>query len=470
MNKSRIICTIGPSCDTKEKLIELVKNGMNSARLNMSHGTIESHQKNISLIKKIREELGVSLPIIIDTKGPEMRIKTFENDGVFLENGQSFSLTTREINGNEKEVSLAYKPLIEKINIGNLIFANNGMLSLEVEQITKTDIICKVLSGGKLTNNKGLNVPGVVPSGPYLSEKDKNDLSLAIKNEVEFIAASFISNNENVLELRKFLKENGGEKISIISKIENNSGVENIDSIILESDGVMIARGDMGVELPAEKLPAIQKNIIRKCNKHGKIVIVATEMLESMTENLRPTRAEVSDVANAIYDEATSVMLSGETAVGKHPEMVVDMMKKIIKETEENISYSKRFATRETMFPNFTNAISNSVVNTAQILNAKLIIAFTNSGETVNQIAKLKCPIPILGITAHESTFQKLGLSWGTTPIKGKVIQTEIEMIEFSKQKSIESGYAKSGDTIVIASGILGVTSGLTNSLKALVI
>lgn len=332
---TKIICTLGPACDNELILAKMNAEGMDIARLNMSHGTHETHQALIDKITPLRKKTGLKL--LIDTKGPEIRIGTFKDGSVMLEEGKTFTFTTKDVIGSSKRVSLKYKNLVKEVRAGNKIYANNGMMILEVTEVTETDIVCRVVFGGKLSNNKGLNVPGVVPSTPYLSEADKADILFAIKNKADFLAISFVSNKQNVIDIKKFLAENGGENIKIISKIENASGVENVESILDESDGLMVARGDLGVEIPLEKIPPIQKKLISLCNVKRKLVVVATEMLESMTNSTRPTRAEVNDVATAIYEEATATMLSGETASGIDPVLVVQTMAKIINETEKHI-------------------------------------------------------------------------------------------------------------------------------------
>ena len=329
---TKIICTLGPASADLKTQTAMVAEGMDIARLNMSHGTLDSHQKLIDTMAPLRAK---GLKLMIDTKGPEIRISTFEKGSTMLTEGETFTLTSRDIVGNDREVGLKYKPLVEQVSVGDRVYANNGMIVLEVKKVTKTDIICTVLFGGKLSDHKSLNVPGVVPNTPYLSEADKTDILFGIKNNADYLAISFVSNKQNVLDIRKFLNENGGEKIKIISKIENASGVEHAETILDASDGLMVARGDLGVEIPLEKIPPIQKRLISLCNVKRKICVVATEMLESMTNSTRPTRAEVNDVANAIYDETSATMLSGETASGIDPINVVRTMARIITETEK---------------------------------------------------------------------------------------------------------------------------------------
>lgn len=336
---TKIVCTLGPACNDTNTLNEMFKSGMNIARLNMSHGTHQTHQELIDKLVSLRKDKG--LKILIDTKGPEIRIGTFENDYIMLEDNDEFTLTTLDILGDNTRVSLKYKELINDVKVGDKIYANNGMIVLQVKDITQTDIICNVLFGGKLSNNKSLNVPGVVPSTPYLSQADKIDLLFAIQNKADYIALSFVSNKQNIVDVKEFLKENGGENIQLIAKIENASGVENAEEILNECDGLMVARGDLGVEIPLEKIPPIQKRLISLCNVKRKFCIVATEMLESMTNSTRPTRAEVSDVATAIYEETNATMLSGETASGINPVLVVQTMAKIIDEIEKQMYFHK---------------------------------------------------------------------------------------------------------------------------------
>ena len=335
MNNTKIICTIGPASSTTEIMNEMMDAGMSIARINMSHGTYESLQALIDNLTPLRKERGLKL--MIDTKGPEIRIGTFENGSIVLNEGQEFVFTTRDVIGNNKEVSLKYKPLVEQVKVGDKIYANNALIVLNIVKKTKTDLICKVEFGGKLSNNKSLNVPGIVPTTPYISEVDKQDILFGIKNKADFFALSFVSEAQNIIDIKNFLNKNGAGDVKLIAKIENEKGVKNAESILAQCDGLMVARGDLGVEIPLEKLPIIQKKLISQCNVQRKIAIVATEMLESMTNSTRPTRAEVNDVANAIYDETNATMLSGETSVGQNPVLVVKTMSKIISEVEKMV-------------------------------------------------------------------------------------------------------------------------------------
>lgn len=468
MRKTKIICTIGPSCNSTTEIKKLISAGMNVARINMSHGDQNSHQEAINNIKQARQSENVPIAIMLDTKGPEIRIKNFKNDYVILKKGQLFSLTTEDVEGDEKRVSLAYKPLINEVKVKDKIFANNGMLVLKVKQITQTDIICRVCFGGKLTNGKGLNIPGIVPKGEYLSQKDKEDLLFAIKNNVEYVAASFVSCAKDVEDLKAFLKQNNGEKIKVIAKIENAAGVKNLKEIMLSCEGIMIARGDLGVEIPLEKLPPIQKRIISLANRYGKIVIVATEMLESMTTSVRPTRAEVSDVANAIFELASATMLSGETAVGKHPEHTVKTMEKIICETEKHINYDKWFMSKFQNSNSITDAVSQSTCTNAIALHAKVIVVFTTTGESANMVARFRTDTPILAVTSNEHTYNALALSWGVQPYLAGEIESEEKMENLAKQLALDLKLAKENDIIIVQLG-KPKQVGATNMSKVLV-
>ena len=343
MRKTKIICTIGPASDSEEILIQLCRSGMNVARLNFFHGTHEEHLEKIKMIKMVREKMGYPLPIMLDTKGPEYRIRDFKNGKEVLQDGQTFTFTARNVSGDATIVSVNYADLVSELSVGDKILVNNGLLIFEVKELAETDVICEVISGGEISDRKSMNFPNHVFEGEYLSDDDKSDLLFGIENDIDFVAASFVSNKENVCELRKFLDENGGKDIDIIAKIENRAGVDNIDEICEIADGIMVARGDLGVEIPFMEVPAIQKYLIKKCRLLGKRVITATEMLESMIHNPRPTRAEISDVANAVYDGSSAIMLSGETAAGKYPVEAVRNMAEIAECTEKDIDYVKRF-------------------------------------------------------------------------------------------------------------------------------
>ena len=453
MKRTKIVCTIGPACNSVLKLTKLALAGMNVARINLSHGNEQSHKEIIDNIKTVRKNLNIPIAIMADTKGPEIRIKNFADGQITLKKNRLFTLTTDEVIGTESKVSLAYKNLINQIKLNDKIFANNGMVVLKVRQITSTDIVCKVVFGGKLTNGKGLNIPGIVPQGEYLSQKDKQDLQFAVQNDVDIIAASFVSNSSNIKKLREYLNSLNANKISIVAKIENHEGVKNLKSIIQESDGLMVARGDLGVEIALEKLPAVQKRAIKLCNTYGKTVIIATEMLESMTASIRPTRAEVSDVAYAIYDKASATMLSGETAVGKYPENTVKTMDKIIKETEKNIKYNKDFTLTKKHINSVVDSIGHTTVSNAVNLNAKLIVTFTTDSKQVNVFTKYRVKPLVLAITNCLKTYNTLSLTWGAVPHFCNQKLSQEDFCEYAKKIALEKGLAFHGDLIVVELG-----------------
>ncbi len=466
MKKTKIICTMGPSCSDREILKKMMLAGMNVARFNFSHGTHEEHLERIELFKSVRDELGLPAAMMLDTKGPEYRIKTFKNGSIILQDGAYFSLTANDVEGNEERVSVSYKDMIHELNIGDRILLNNGLIILEALQKTETDVICKVIVGGELSNRKSMSFPNKVLKQVYLSEQDKEDLLFGIKNDMDYVACSFVSCRQDVLDVRNFLNENGGDDIDIIAKIENRSGVDNIDEILSVSDGIMVARGDMGVEIPYEELPAIQKKLITTCRYRGKRVITATEMLESMIHNPRPTRAEISDVANAVYDGTSAVMLSGETAAGKYPVEAVQAMSKIANETEHNIHYKKRFATSSFEIRNMTDALSHSTCSLAMDVGAKVIVACTRSGMTARLISRFRSPIPIIGMTTDEKAYRKLALSWGVLPVLAEEFNSTDVLFYHAVVKAKQSGLADKGDTIVITGGMTNGKSGNTNMIK----
>lgn len=466
MKKTKIICTMGPSCSDREILKKMMLAGMNVARFNFSHGTHEEHLERIELFKSVRGELGLPAAMMLDTKGPEYRIKTFKNGSITLQDGAYFALTANDVEGNEERVSVSYKDMIHELNIGDRILLNNGLIILEVTQKTETDVICKVIVGGELSNRKSMSFPNKVLKQVYLSEQDKDDLLFGIKNDMDYVACSFVSCKQDILDVRNFLNENGGNDIDIIAKIENRSGVDNIDEILSVSDGIMVARGDMGVEIPYEELPAIQKKLITTCRYRGKRVITATEMLESMIHNPRPTRAEISDVANAVYDGTSAVMLSGETAAGKYPVEAVRAMSKIAKETEHNIHYKKRFATSSFEIRNMTDALSHFTCSLAMDVGAKVIVACTRSGMTARLISRFRSPIPIIGMTTDEKAYRKLALSWGVLPVLAEEFNSTDVLFYHAVVKAKQSGLADRGDTIVITGGMTNGKSGNTNMIK----
>ena len=466
MRKTKIICTIGPSCSSEETLREMMLSGMNVARLNFSHGTHEDHLEKINLIKRLREELDLPVAIMLDTKGPEYRIRKFENDKVFLNVGDEFTFTTDEVVGNEKTVSVSYKGLANELGAGDIILLNNGLLKFEVISSDGKDIKTVVREGGELSNNKSMAFPGKVLKQIFLSDQDKSDILFGIENDVDFIACSFVSSKQDLQDVVDFMDANGGQNIDLIAKIENQSGIDNIEEIVELCSGIMIGRGDMGVEIAFEKLPAIQKNLITKCRMLGKRVITATEMLESMIHNPRPTRAETSDVANAIYDGTSAIMLSGETAAGAYPVLALQTMAKIAEETERGIDYATLFRTYDFRIHNTVDAISHATCGMAIDVGAKAMAVCSLSGATVRMVSRFRCPVDILGLTTSEKTRRKLALSWGVTPkICEKFDSTDV-LFYAAKQNARETFDLKKGDTIVTTGGMTNGTSGNTNLIK----
>lgn len=471
MRKTKIICTLGPSTEDDQVLRQLMLEGMNVARFNFSHGNHEGHKKNLDRVKKLRKELGLPIAALLDTKGPEIRIKDFKDGSVDLENGQTFTLTTREIEGDEKEVSITYKELVNDIKVGNKILIDDGLISMTVKKVTDTDIECEVENGGHISNHKGVNVPNVNLSMPYISDKDKEDIIFGIEQGFDFIAASFVRTADDILAIRDILSQHNCNFINIIAKIENMQGVENIDEIIRVSDGVMIARGDMGVEIPFEDVPSIQKMIIKKVYNAEKIVITATQMLDSMMKNPRPTRAEATDVANAIYDGTSAIMLSGETAAGLYPVEALKTMVRIAERTESDIDLVKRFNNRGSLVnPDITNAIAHATCTTAMDLNASAIVTVTKSGKTARMISKYRPVCPIIGCTPYENVWRQLNLSWGVMPLMVEEKTNTDELFEHAIEEAEKAGYVKQGQITVITAGVpLGV-SGTTNLIKVHVV
>ena len=466
MRKTKIICTIGPASENKETLSEMCLAGMNVCRLNFSHGSHPEHQAKIDLIKEVREELNLPIAIMLDTKGPEYRIKTFENKKVTLEDGATFTFTVDDVVGDETKVSVTYKNLCNEINIGDRILVNNGLLVFEVKEIKGNDIITEVLIGGVMSDRKSMNFPNHVMTGDYLSEQDKEDILFGIKNDVDYVAASFVSNKSDVESLRNFLNENGGEMIDIIAKIENRAGVDNIEEICEIADGIMVARGDLGVEIPFVEVPAVQKYLIKKCRLLGKRVITATEMLESMIQNPRPTRAEISDVANAVYDGSSAIMLSGETASGKYPTAAVKNMAEIAEYTEKNIDYKKRFASTEYVITSNIDAISHATCAMAIDTGAKGIVISSISGITARLVSRFRPPVDIVGMTTSEKVWRKLNLSWGVTPVMAEEFNSMDVMFYHGIQSAKAALSLEKGDNIVLTGGSTSGKSGATNTIR----
>ena len=453
MRKTKIICTLGPATDDENVLRQMILAGMNVARLNFSHGDYESHQKRIDVFKKIRKEMGKPVALLLDTKGPEVRIKTFKDGKVTLQEGQLFMLTADEVAGDENRVSVTYKKLTSSLNEGNRILLDDGKLEFVVEKIIGSDIECRVITGGVLSDRKGLNFPGIDLYMPYMDETDKKDLLFGIKNDIDYVAASFVRRADDVITMRKFLDANKGTDIEIIAKIENRDGVNNVDEIINASSGLMVARGDMGIEIDFEELPTIQKMMIKKCYTAGKRVITATQMLESMINNPRPTRAETSDVANAVYDGTSAVMLSGETAVGKYPVETVKTMSRIAKHTENDIDYKKRFNINQPETKTVTDAISHAACTTAHDLNARAIIVVTKQGKSAKNISKYRPNVDIIAATTNEKTYRKLALSWGVYPVMAQIQSNSDALFEHAVKCVSENDYVDKGDIVVIVSG-----------------
>ncbi len=466
MRKTKIICTIGPACESEAVLTELCKSGMNVARLNFSHGTHEYHLSLINKIKSVREKLEMPIAIMLDTKGPEYRIKTFEGGKITLNDGDRFVFTTDDIIGNNERVSVNYKGMIKDLSVGDKILVNNGLVIFEVKELTDTEAICTVITGGDISNSKSMSFPNKVLNQTYLSEQDKSDLLFGIENGVDFIACSFVSRKQDLVDVKKFLKANGGEHIDIIAKIENRSGVDNIEEICQECDGIMVARGDLGVEIPFEEVPSVQKYLITKCRMMGKRVITATEMLESMIYNPRPTRAEISDVANAVYDGTSAIMLSGETAMGKFPALTVQTMSKIAEKTESCIDYASNYSHSGFTIKNDVDAISHSTACMAIDVKAKAIVVCSISGITARMVSRFRAPIDIIGMTTSEETWRKLALSWGVTPVMCERVNST-DVLFYMASKAAKSTFKlKKSDKIIVTGGIINGESGNTNIIK----
>ena len=468
MQKTKMIFTIGPASDNEKTLREFIKIGMSAARLNFSHGTHETHQEKIELIKKLRTELDSPTAIILDIKGPKIRTHDFKGDSADLVEGQEFSfICGEEILGDNTKCSITYDILYKDIQKGGSILVDDGLLRFEVIEVINKEIKCRVIVGGTIKNHKGVNVPNVAIHLPSITEKDKQDIIFGCDMGVDFIAASFIRKASDILEVKEILKSKSSEHIQVIAKIENHEGVENIDSILEVTDGIMVARGDMGVEIPIEKVPIIQKNIIRKCNEAGKIVITATQMLDSMIRNSMPTRAEASDICNAIFDGTDAIMLSGESASGNFPIEAAKTMSKIARETEANLDYAY-FTGRmkEPSLTAFADAISYSTCRTANVLNAEAIVAATQSGSTARLISKYKPKSPIIAITPHETIRRSLNLNFGVFPMLCEMFNTTDKIIEEAKRVTKELDFAKENDEIIIAAGMPTSQTGGTNMLK----
>lgn len=464
MRKTKIICTLGPASRNEETIEKMLKNGMNVARINFSHGTHEYHKETIELFRSVRDKLALPAAVMLDTKGPEIRLGNFQNKKEFLEDGSTFTLTTDDVLGDSKKVSVSYKNLPKQLSKGSRVLIDDGRILLMVTDIKENDIICEVINGGEVSDHKGVNIPNVPLDIPYLSKRDEEDLIFGVKMDVDFVAASFVRSKEDVITLRNFLDYHGGYDIKVISKIENIEGVENFDEILEHSDGIMIARGDMGVEIEFEKLPGLQKKFIKKCYRSGKMVITATQMLESMIHSITPTRAEITDVANAIFDGTSAIMLSGETAIGEHPDLVVSVMSKIAIQAEEDAFDMDIY--KDMQYENnsndTTNAICDAACTTARDVKATAIIAVTKSGYTARRVSKFRPQETIVATTPVEKTYHQLALSWGVNPIRA-IYQVDANVLfDHSVACAKRFGFVKDNDRVVITAG----TENTTDILK----
>ena len=467
LRKTKIICTLGPASESEEVIRELMLAGMNVARLNFSHGTHEEQRGKLERVKKVREELGLPVALLLDTKGPEIRTGEFEKGKVELKKGQTFVLTTEDVLGNEGKVSITYKNLVKDVQEGDSILIDDGLIGLKVVKVTEKEIICSVENGGTVSNKKGINVPVVELKMPFISKKDKDDILFAVKEGFDYIAASFTRTADDILEIRRILEENNCNFIKIIAKVENDQGIKNVDEILRVADGVMIARGDMGVEIPLEEVPSIQKKLIRKAFETGKPIITATQMLDSMMKNPRPTRAETSDVANAIYQGTSAIMLSGETASGQYPVEALKTMVKIALRTEADIDYDERFKRRSIEDrTDITNAVSNATCTTAVDLHASAIITVTKSGRTVGMVAKHHPGCMIIGCCMDDYVCRQLNLYWGVQPLLLPKEEDADALFNSAVAAAEEAGLVSRGDLTVLTAGVpLGVT-GTTNLIK----
>lgn len=471
MRKTKIVCTMGPATDREEVLLSLIESGMNVARFNFSHGSHEEHKKRMDMLKKLRRQCDKPVAILLDTKGPEIRTGVFEDGKVVLEPGKTFTLTCRDVMGNAERVSVTYPGLYKDEKPGSRILIDDGLVELVVREVKGEDIICEVVNGGVVSDHKGINVPNVHINLPYMSERDKEDILFGIEQGVDFVAASFTRTADDVRQIRTLLDENGGEDINIIAKIENAEGVEKIDEIIAAADGIMIARGDMGVEVPDEDVPVIQKMIIKKVYEAGKQVITATQMLDSMMKHPRPTRAETADVANAIYDGTSAIMLSGETAAGKYPVESLQTMVRIAERIEQDVDYRKRFFIHDRKAnPDITDAICHATCTTAHDLNARAIITVTKSGRSARMISRYRPGCDIIGCAITEKVSRQLNMSWGVTPVLLKEKEEVFELFDYATEACLERGLVEKGDVAVFTSGVPIGISGTTNMIKVQVV
>ena len=468
MKKTKIICTLGPASDTEEILSDLIDAGMNVARLNFSHGTHEEHAAKIATVKKVREKKKVPIAIMLDTKGPEFRIGTFAEGKITLKEGAPFTFTTEDIIGDESKVSVSFKGICEQLAPGDKILLNNGLMVFEVTKVEAPDVICRTVIGGELSNKKSMFFPDKELNMTYLSDQEKSDIAFGVEQGIDYIACSFVSRAQDVIDVRNWLEKCGSPAgdIEIIAKIESRSGVNNLDEILAVSDGIMVARGDLGVEVPFEELPSIQKTIIHKCRVNGKRSITATEMLESMIKNPRPTRAEISDVANAVYDGSSAIMLSGETAAGAHPVEAVKAMARIAAQAEANTQYINYIKPEEYHIKSLSEALSHSACTLAQDIGAKLIVACTRSGYTAKLVSRFRPMIDIIGMTTDERAYRKLALSWGVIPVMSEEFYSVDVLFHYGKRAAIDTGIVHKGDKIVLTGGTPNGKSGNSNLIN----
>ncbi len=467
MRKTKIICTLGPAVDTPEKMKAIMNEGMNVARFNFSHGTHPEHLERLKMVQRCRTELGLPVATMLDTKGPEVRVGLFKDGPVYLNRGDRFTLTTEEIEGTNEKCTVRYKEFPRDVKIGTKVLFDDGLIEMIVEEINGEEVVLKIMNSGKLSNNKSINLPEIKLSMPFVSEKDRGDILFGIENGFDFIALSFTRCKEDVLEVRKILEENNCTSMRIIAKIENGEGVEKIDEILEVVDAVMVARGDMGVEIPFTEIPRIQKEIIHKCYNSGKPAITATQMLDSMIEKPRPTRAEVTDVANAIYDGTSAIMLSGESAAGKYPVEAVRTMAAIAEATENNIDYNAQLRRRDYGTGlSVTDAVAHSACSVAMDIGAEAIVTVTQSGYTARNISKYRPGLPIIGCTNTEQSYRHLALSWGVTPLLMTTVKSTDELIDISIATALKEKLLEDGQTVVVTAGVPVGVAGTTNILK----
>ncbi|MEG1394659.1 MAG: pyruvate kinase [Clostridia bacterium] len=466
MRKTKIIATLGPACDSESAIRDLALAGMNVARINLSHGDQKDIIDRITKVKKVSRETELPIAVMLDTRGPEIRLQKFENDSVEVSENEKFILRNSQILGDNTQASVSFDGFYKSLKTGDLLLMCDGLVKMVVEKIEGTDICLNIMCGGTLSNNKSINAPGVKLDMPYLNDADKSDLLVGIANDIDFVASSFVSKKQDVEDIKAFLRENGGADIDVVAKIESVQGIENLSEILPISDGIMVARGDLGVEFPYEKLPPLQKELVKRTREMGKRVIVATEMLESMIKNPRPTRAETSDVANAVYDGASAIMLSGETAAGKYPKLAVKTMAAIAEYTESCIHYKKRFAVQDFKIKNIADCISNSAVKASFDLECSAILVVTESGASARMVSRFRPTCPIIAITPNVKTYYKLAMSWGVVPVLGTNQTSSEELFRHATTISKQKGLIAVGQKVITVSSTSVGQVGLTNLMK----